>query len=357
MQLGIFGFPQVGKTSLFNLLTGAHETTGAAHGADPHMGIAHLPDERLEHLSSVFKPKKTTHASFECVDIVGLHRGKDSSSMNLAVLRPVDALAHVVRAFRDESIPHEEGPIDPRRDLENMEMELILSDLETAQKRVQRLQQEISKGARAEAKAELPLQERVQAWLEAGRPLREMEVNDEEEKQMRGYAYLSAKPLLIVLNAGEDAVGDLDGVLAGAGLDLTKTGTLAVAASAKLEMEMAELGEEDADAFMADLGLKEGGLLRILRGAYDLLGLISFYTVGDKECRAWALPKGSTAVKAAGTVHTDFQRGFIRAEVTPFDRFKAAGSFAAAREHGWLRLEGKEYVVNDGEIIRFRFAV
>ncbi len=358
MKLGIFGLPLVGKTSLFNLLTGARETVGAAHGADPHVGIARIPDDRLAYLSSVFKPKKTTPASFECVDIIGLHRGKAAASLNLAVLKPVDALAHVVRLFRDEATPHEEGSIDPKRDIENMEMELILADLDTAQKRARRLQQDVAKANRPEDKTELALQEKILAWLEGERPLREIQLTAEEEKQLRGFAYLSAKPLLILLNVGEESVADLDEAVASTGLDPAKPGVLALAASAKIEMELAELADQDAALFAADLGLKEPALSRILHGAYDLLGLISFYTVGEEEVRAWPVKRGTTALKAAGTVHTDFEKGFIRAEVTPFERFREAeGSFATAREHGWLRLEGKEYVVQDGEILRIRFNV
>jgi GTP-binding protein YchF len=318
------------------------------------VGIARIPDDRLLHVAALLKPKKTTPATFECVDIVGLHRGTASSTMNLAVLKPVDALAHVVRAFRSEAVPHEEGSVDPGRDFESMEMELIISDLDTAQKRLERLRQEIAKAGREEDKQELKLQEKIGSWLESGRPLREMELGAEDEKRLRGFAYLSAKPLLVVLNVGEESVGDLDEALGSAGLDAPKPNVLFVAASAQIEMEMAELPEEEASAFRADLGIGEPALTRILHAAYEVLGLISFYTVNDEECRAWPIRKGTTALKASGTIHTDFEKGFIRAEVTPFEKFKEAGSFAAAREHGWLRLEGKEYVVNDGEILQIR---
>jgi len=359
MKLGIFGFPQVGKTTLFNLLTGSHQATGAGRRSDPNVGIAKVPDERLDYLASIFKPKKTTHATFECVDIVGLHRGKGAASLNLAVLKPVDALAHVVRAFRDDAIPHEEGPIDPKRDIETMEMEVILADLDSAQKRVERLRSEIAKAGRAEDKKELPLQEKVQAWLEEGKPLREMELGAEDEKMLRGFAYLSAKPLLIVLNVGEEGVRDLGGALGTAGIDpaAQKPRTLATAVSAQIEMEVAQLPEEEAAAFRADLGVSEPALDRTLKAAFELLGLIRFYTAGDKECRAWPIRRGTTAAKASGTIHSDFEKGFIRAEVTPYDRFVEAGTFATAREKGWLRLEGKEYVVQDGELMEFRFAL
>jgi GTP-binding protein YchF len=357
MKLGIFGFSQTGKTTVFNLLTGAHEATGSAHRGDANLGIARVPDPRLDRLSAVFDPKKKTQATFECVDIAGLQRGK-TSSMNLAVLRPVDALAHVVRAFQDESIPHDEGSVDARRDVQNMELELIFADAESARKRVERLRSDIAKAGRAEDKRELPLQEKVLAWLEEGKPIREMEISEDDAKLLRGFAYLSAKPQLVVLNVGEEAVGDLAGALEAAGLggDLPP-GVLAVAASARIEQEMADLEGGDAEAFMKDLGLRESALARMLRGAYDLLGLISFYTCGEKECRAWPVKRDSTAVEAAATIHTDFARGFIRAEVTPYLQFLEAGSFNVAKEKGWLRLEGKEYVVKDGDIVHFRFNV
>ena len=358
MKLGIFGFPLAGKTTIFNLLTGAQEATGGAHRTEANVGVARVPDPRLDELSTYFNPKKKTNATFECVDIMGLHRGKAASSMNLAVLKPVDALAHVVRAFKDASIPHEDGEVNARRDFENMELELIFADAESARKRVERLRSDIAKAGRAEDKIELPLQEKVLAWLEETKPLREMDLGPEDEKILRGFAYYSAKPLLVILNTGEEAVGDLPAALDAAGLGGTLgRGILAVAASARIEQEMAELGEEDAAAFMSEMGIAESALARLLNGAYDLLGLISFYTLGEKECRAWPVRRDSSAVEAAATIHTDFARGFIRAEVTHYRKFLEAGSFAAARDKGWLRLEGKEYVVQDGDIVHFRFAV
>jgi GTP-binding protein YchF len=359
MKLGIFGFPQVGKTTLFNLLTGSQQATGSGRRQDPNVGIARVPDQRLDYLDSIFKPKKRTPATFECVDIVGLNRSKGSSSMNLAVLKPVEALAHVVRAFEDELIPHEEGAIDPKRDIETMEMELILADMESVQKRVVKLKSEIAKAGRTEDKKELPLQEKVLAWLESEKPLREMELDPEEEKQLRGFAYLSAKPLLLVLNVGESAVGDLAVAIKNAGIDIEspRPRTYATAVSAQIEMEVSQLSTEEAASFQSDLGIKEPALDRTLQAAFKLLGLIRFYTAGDKECRAWPVRDGSTAVKASGTIHSDFEKGFIRAEVTAFEKFKEAGSFSVAKEKGWLRLEGKEYMVHDGDLMEFRFAL
>jgi len=356
LKLGIYGFPQVGKTTLFNLLTGA---TASTRRTDPNVGVARVPDGRLVRLSGIFSPKKTTYATFECVDIVGLHRGEAASSLNLAVLKPVDALAHVVRAFADESTPHSEGAIDPARDIENMEMELILADLDTVTKRVEKLTQNIAKSGRPEEKKELPLQERIRTWLESGRPLREMEIAPEEDKLLRGFAYYSSKPLLILLNVGEETVASLGTAFSEPGLDklVSRAHIVPVAASLKIEMEMSQLPEKDAAAFRTDLGLAESALARVLRGAFGLLGLVSFYTVGEDECRAWPLRQGSPAVKAAGAIHTDIEKGFIRAEVTAYERFLEAGSFPIARDRGWLRLEGKEYLVQDGDIVHFRFAI
>jgi GTP-binding protein YchF len=356
LNFGIFGFPQVGKTTLFNLLTGA---AASARRTDPNIGVARVPDDRLARLSGMFKPKKTTYATFECVDIVGLHRGEAASSLNLAVLKPVDALAHVVRAFKDESLPHSEGGVDPARDIENMEMELVFADLDTVTKRVERLSQNIAKAGKPEEKKELQLQERIKAWLESGRPLREMEISPEEDKVLRGFAYYSSKPLLILLNVGEETVPSLGTAFSDPGLGnlVTRPHIVPVAASLKIEMEMSQLPEKDAEAFRADLGLAESALARVLRGAFGLLGLVSFYTVGEDECRAWPLRRGLPAVRAAGAIHTDIEKGFIRAEVTAYEKFLEAGSFPVARDKGWLRLEGKEYVVQDGDIVHFRFAI
>jgi ribosome-binding ATPase len=356
LKLGIFGFPQVGKTTLFNLLTGA---VAASRRSDPNVGVARVPDDRLARLSGIFKPKKTTYATFDCVDIVGLHRGEAASSLNLAVLKPVDALAHVVRAFEDETMPHSEGAIDPGRDVENMEMELILADLDAVTKRLEKLTQSIAKAGRPEDRKELVVQERVRAWLESERPIREMEIAPDDDKLLRGFAYYTAKPLLVLLNVGEGAAGRLDEAFGLAGLEkrVQRPHVVPVAASLKIEMEMAQLPEKDAEAFRSDLGLRESALTRVLRGAFGLLGMVSFYTVGEDECRAWPIRHGTHAVKAAGVIHTDIEKGFIRGEVTAYDRFIEAGTFSVARDKGWLRLEGKEYVVQDGDIVHFRFAV
>ncbi|HKY33139.1 MAG TPA: redox-regulated ATPase YchF [Candidatus Polarisedimenticolia bacterium] len=358
MRIGLFGFPQAGKTTLFNLLTGGHaETRSFGSGrADPNVGVARVPDARLAALSALFKPRKTVPATFEYVDIVGLQKGDARGSLSLAVLKPMDALAHVVRAFPDDSIPHSEGSLDPARDVETMEMELILADLDAAGKRIERLRTSIPKTSRPEEKRELAALERVVQELEAGRPLRGVPFPPEDEKLLKGFAFYSAKPLLVVVNVGEEDVPRVRQVVER--FDLRQAASrpqvAVAAASARIEEEVAALAEEEAAAFRAELGIEEPALERILRVSYSLLGLISFYTVGDDECRAWPIRRGSTAARAAGTIHTDLEKGFIRAEVVRYEELTACGSLAAAKERGQLRLEGKDYVVADGDILHVR---
>ncbi|MGH9870172.1 MAG: redox-regulated ATPase YchF [Candidatus Polarisedimenticolia bacterium] len=356
MKIGLFGLPRVGKTTLFNLLTGGHAETAATGRGDPNLGIARVPDARLSALSGLFKPRKTVQATFEYIDIVGLHKGDARGSLSLAALKPMDALAHVVRAFEDEAIAHEEGALDPSRDLETMEMELILADLDSASKRIERLKTSIPKTNRPEEKRELAVLEKAVEALEAGRPLRGVEFPAEDGKLLRGFAFYSAKPLLIVVNLGEDDAKHVMHAterfkLAEAA---ARPGVKVAAASARIEEEMASLEGGEADAFRADLGIDEPALDRILRISYDLLGLISFYTVGEDECRAWPVRRGSTASRAAGTIHSDLEKGFIRAEVVRYEDLVACRTLAAAKERGVLRLEGKEYLVADGDIMHIR---
>ncbi len=360
MKTGLFGFPLTGKSTLFNTITGAAVATGTA-GARPetHLGVARVPDSRLDRLSAMFHPKKTTHATVDYVDPVGVQTGEGQKpDAFLADLKQVDALAHVVRGFEDEAVPHAPGAVDPKRDVETMEMELILSDHTLAEKRVERLELSIRKTNRDEEKKELELMRRCLVALEAETPLRALTLSDEENRRLRGYNFLSQKPLLLVLNTGEKAAGDLAGALERSGIAAAqRPGTAVAAVSARIEMEIARLDAADARAFMDDLGLAEPALVRLIRSSYELLGLVSFFTAGEDECRAWTIRRNSRAQTAAGVIHSDIERGFIRAEVVTCEDLFAAGSFAAARDKGRLRLEGKEYPVQDGDVVHFRFNV
>ena len=358
MKIGLFGFPQVGKTTLFNLLTGSHVATHKFGGVrdEPNLGVARVPDARLARLSQMFKPRKTVPATFEYVDIAGLQKGDAKGSLSLAALKPMDTLAHVVRAFADEAIPHTEGSLDPARDVDTMEMELILADLDAAQRRIERLRVSIPKTHRADEKAELAALEPVCAALEEGRPVRGLALAAEAERLLRGFAFYTAKPLLVVVNAGEADAARLHDAETHFGLKeiAGRPAVKVAAASAKIEEEMAGLSEADAASFRQDLGIREPALDRILRSSYELLGLISFYTVGEDECRAWPIRAGSTAARAAGTIHSDLEKGFIRAEVVPYEDLVSCGGLVPAKEKGLLRLEGKEYIVRDGEVVHIR---
>ncbi len=361
MKTGLFGFPGTGKTTLFNLLTGAHAATSAFGGgrADPNLGTTRVPDPRLEKLSALFKPRKTVPATFEYVDIVGLQKGDARGSLSLAALKPMDALIHVVRAFPDDARPHSEGSLDPARDVETMEMELILADLDTAQRRIEKLEASIPKTNRPEEKKELALVRTLCGILEEGRPLRARDFPPEEEKMMRGFAFYSAKPLLILVNADDSDTARLEDPAAAFGLTeaASRPRVGVAAAAARIEIEMAELSAEDAAAFRKDMGLKEPALDRIIRSSYDLLGLISFYTVGEDECRAWPIRSGTTASRAAGTIHSDLEKGFIRAEVVRYEDLLECRTLHAAREKALLRLEGKDYVVADGDVMHIRSGI
>ena len=362
MKIGLFGFPQSGKTSLFNTLTGATVATGAAGSGRPetHSGVAKVPDARLDRLAAMFKPKKTTYATVDYVDPVGVEAGEAKKSDSfLSDLKAADAIAHVVRAFADEAIPHSQGAIDPKRDVETMETELILSDHTTASRRMERLELSIKKTNRDEERKELELIKRIVEALENEKPLREFAMTEEEERRVRGYTFLSAKPLLVVINVGEADAGGLDAAVEKAGLaQFAKRPKVEVcAAAAAIEMEIARLEAADARAFMDDLGLAEPALVRIIRSSYHLMGLASFFTAGEDECRAWTVRVATRAQQAAGVIHSDIERGFIRAEVTYCDDLFELGSFAACRDKGKLRLEGKEYPVKDGDVVHFRFNV
>jgi len=319
-----------------------------------------VPDERLDKLTALFNPRKHVPATVEFADIAGVGGARTGAQalLDVAPFRNADALLHVVRMFRDPSVPHPAGSIDPARDVRTMEDEVILADLGVVERRLERLERDLKKGNNPELSKEKDILLRCRTALEEGKPLRALELTGEDAKRLRGFQFLSAKPLLIVLNLDEADLPKADGAIALAGLEAFIAGanTRAVPICAKIELEIAQLDPEDAAAFMADLGLRESGLDRVIRASYDLLGYISFFTVGEDENRAWSIPRHTSAVLAAGEIHSDISRGFIRAEVVTYEALIARGTLAACRDRGELRLEGKEYVVQDGDVINFRHA-
>jgi GTP-binding protein YchF len=360
LRAGLFGFPSSGKTALFQLLTSAREAPRAGGKTEANVGVSRVPDDRLDRLTALFNPRKHVPATVEFADVAGPGGAPTGAQalLDLAPFRNADALLHVVRLFRDPAVPHPAGSVDPARDVRTMEDEVILADLGVVEKRLERLERDLKKGGNPELKKEQEILVRCRAALEGGQPLRALGLSPEDARRLRGFQFLSAKPLLIVLNLDEADLGQADQAVQLAGLDAFMSGaaTRAVPICAKIELEIAQLDAADAAAFMADLGLRESGLDRVIRASYDLLGYISFFTVGEDECRAWSIPRNTPAVLAAGEIHSDISRGFIRAEVVRYDQLLARGSIAACRDHGELRLEGKEYIVLDGDVINFRHA-
>jgi GTP-binding protein YchF len=361
MHIGIIGLPNSSKTTIFNALTGGQaETTSfsAARFTVQHASVE-VPDPRLDRLVEIFAPRTITRARVEYHDIGGLSKGMSDGGLSGEFLNAVtqnDALLLVIRAFDDDEVPHPELDIDPARDLRLLETELLLSDMGIVERRIDRLGDQMKRSVPADVKAaqqaEMAILERMQAELEEERPLRGMDLNAEEEKIVRNFQLLTAKPMLVLLNTGDSLVEDPASLLQGAARDAEVLGI-----QGQLEMELAQMDETDRLEFLSEYGIEEPGLNRVIRASYRLLGLQSFFTAGEKEVRAWTVPIGATALDAAGTIHSDLARGFIRSEVTAFDDLSALGGFVAAKQAGKLRLEGRDYVMRDGDVIEVRFNV
>ena len=358
MKTGIIGLPQVGKTSLFRILTKVDLSEQAfSNPREAHIGVAKVPDERLDKLAALYKPKKLTHASVEYVDVGAIGQEALKETAYIGHLRQVDALIHVLRAFENDAIPHV-GPIDLLRDIKNVEFDLMVSDLGQIEKRLERLEKDLKKMKTPELEKENELLIKAKAHLETEKPLREMEMTPEDKKRIRGFMFLSEKPMLYVLNIGEspELGKDLEAAVAKYKLSevAARPNAGASAICGKVEAELAEMTDEDAAEFLGSYGLGESGLSRLIRKSYHLLGLISFFTAGEDECRAWTIPIHTKAVNAAGAIHSDLEKHFIRAETIRWNQLLEAGSEANARAKGTLRLEGKDYIVQDGDVMHIR---
>jgi GTP-binding protein YchF len=355
MRLGIIGLPQSGKTTLYNALTRGTTPTGITGKMEIHTAVVDVPDPRVLRLSEMFHPKKTIFAKVTYVDITGLDGSQSQGGISGALLNQLaqmDGFIHILRCFPDENVPHIKGNLNPARDLATMDAELILNDLIAVERKLERLAEEGKKGAgreKAVIEREQVLFERFQKTLASEVPLRDIEITAEDDKNLSGYGFLSRKPVLVVLNLAEGQ--------AAPALEYKHQLSMIVPLQAKLEMDIAQLPPGEIDAFLKEYNIEEPSLNRMIRLSYDLLGLHSFFTVGEDECRAWTVRRGATAPEAAGEVHTDLQKGFIRAEVVAYDDLVALGGMNEAKAKGKLRVEGKEYIVKDGDILNIRFNV
>ena len=361
MKIAITGLANSGKTTIFNALTGMNlETTiYATVISEPHLGVVKVPDSRVNRLSEIYKPKKTTYATVEYVDYIGLTKGDMEQNRKVFdLVKDADALVHVVRGFHDESVSHPIGIVDPLRDAETIELEMIFGDLELVDKRLERMEQGLKRGKKPD-ESEKKLLLKCKEILESEKPLRGADFSEEDLKAMRHLQFMSIKPEVIVLNVDEQEVNSETTGKTVSGLQsiFKERQAKVLSMCGKIEMEIAQLSPGEARIFLDDLGINEPALDKLIRVSYDLLGLISFLTYGEDEVRAWTIEKGMNAQKAAGRIHSDIERGFIRAEIVSYDDFIANGSMNAAREKGLFRLEGKTYEVKDGDMINFRFNV
>jgi hypothetical protein len=357
MQIGIIGLPNSGKTTVFNALTGLTRPTSAvtATKLEIHTGTVDVPDPRVDKLAEIYQPRKKIYAKVTYADIAGLEKGVGRGGLSGPLrnqISQMDAFLHVVRAFDDPLVPHAEGSVNPQRDVEILDTEFILSDLVAIEKRLERLESDLKRTGkeREAALKEQGVMLRLKAALEAETPIRDIELNAEEEHAIRSFGFLSQKPALVLVNTGDELKAP------GEYIEYQHRRSAAAALQGKLEMEIAQMSPDDAAVFLQEFGIAEPGRLRIIKLSYDLLGLHSFLTAGDDECRAWTIRRGANAVEAAGAIHTDLAKGFIRAETFAYDDLIALGSEAAVKHAGKFKLEGKEYIVRDGDILNIRFS-